>query len=112
MTFPQQKPRFAQNKFQEKVPGQFDEKLGLQEKEDTDDRNTMEQESPERDVLPSEHEVRAEEGHRYPTRERKAPKRYIIRSCVRLHDKNEPLIEDALKESESAQWKASVKKEI
>lgn len=59
----------AQNEFQEKVLTQFAEDLGFQEREDIDDGNLMEQESPKRDVLPSEQEVGAEQGRRYPTRE-------------------------------------------
>lgn len=105
-------PLLAQKEFQEKVPGQLDEELGFQENEDTDDGSTMEQKSPERDGIPSEQEVGAEQGHRYLTRERKAPIRFTIISCVRLHDSDGPLIKDARKESESAQSNAAVNKQI
>lgn len=72
----------------------------------------MEQESPERGVLPSEQERGLKKGRVYTMRERKAPIRFTINLCVRLHDNHEPLIKDALKESELPQQKAAVKKEI
>lgn len=57
-------------------------------------------------------EVVAEQEGLYPTREQKASIRLTINSCVRLHHNDETPIKDALKESDSAQWKAFVRKKI
>lgn len=72
----------------------------------------MERESSEIYVLPSKQEVGAGQGRRYPTRDQNAPIRFLIKSCVCLHNNDEAVINDALKESESAQWKAAVNKKI
>lgn len=102
MTSLSQYSQMAQNVIEENLLEQLAEKLCITEKKDTDDGNNMEQESPDSAVRPSEKAMEAEQGRQYPTRDRKAPSRLTINSCVCLHDNGEQLIQDPLKESDSA----------
>lgn len=63
-------------------------------------------------MLSSEQAVGVEQRRRYPAQDRKAPILSTFSSFVPSQDNDEPLINDALKKSDSGQWKADIRKEI
>lgn len=72
----------------------------------------MKQTSSEKDFFPSEQAVTAQQGRLYLMLKRKVPTETPISSCTRLHDHEEPVLKDFVKECQLTSWKVPVSKEI